>query len=164
MGKTKPQTKMKYQNALFILFVLISSSLQTKMLETETVEDQVEEQVEDEHYMFGSDPASYGPQYETQPDYYQVPQVHYVPQQPVVVRNQIEICGATYFDRDVTGTVRQLFNNGRRSFSASNSVFGDPRRGTVKSLTIVFRRVNLLLELLLNVVDLSLLTKSILKN
>merc|ERR1712151_123866 len=139
MGKL--MNTMKIANLFFILMLLFSFSLQNKIQAEESLEEsaEMEEQTEEhteektEEESPALDPYGYEP-WGSDPNTW-APQPAYIPQPPA-----IEICGATYFNRDVTGTVRSLFNNGQRSFSASNSVFGDPRRGTVKSLTIVYRR------------------------
>ena len=48
------------------------------------------------------------------------------------------VYGAVYGGKDVTGTVSSLVRSGTTTIQASNSIFGDPWPGTVKSLSITF--------------------------
>ena len=65
-----------------------------------------------------------------------------------ICRNQhstmarIEIHGAAYGGRDVTEKVRAIVSKGVTTIEASNSVFGDPWYGTVKSLAVTYRTVH----------------------
>ena len=50
----------------------------------------------------------------------------------------IQIYGAAYGGMDVTDKVRALVSQGVTNIEASNSVFGDPWCGTVKSLAVTY--------------------------
>ena len=72
---------------------------------------------------------------------------HSILRQCILVRSnifkmqRIEVHGAAYGGMDVTEKVRALVSRGVTTIEASNSVFGDPWYGTVKSLAVTYRTV-----------------------
>ena len=56
---------------------------------------------------------------------------------------RIEIYGAAYGGSDVTDKVKAIVDAGATTIQAENSVFGDPWYGTVKSLSVTYRIVNI---------------------